>query len=124
MKKGFTLVELLGVVTIIGLLGLVVVPVLNKVISDNKNDLYDVQINNIKKGASNYISENVFSINIPNGDSMSITLGELKNLGYISKDISDPITGEKFDDNLIILIGNNNYGYQYMVCTEDVVCEF
>ena len=49
-SKGFTLIELLGVVTILAMLGMIIVPTVSKVVSDNKQQLYDVQIRNIKSG--------------------------------------------------------------------------
>jgi prepilin-type N-terminal cleavage/methylation domain-containing protein len=121
-KKGFTLVELLGVVAILAMLGLVIVPVISNVLSDNKEKLYDVQINNIKSGASSFVAENIFDINISSGDSVGITLGDLKNLGYIDEDIKDPITRNNFSDDLAITITNQNGVFTYTVCTEGVSC--
>ena len=124
-KNGFTLVELLGVVTILALLGMIIVPVINKVISDNKNELYEVQIRNIKSGVSNFVSENVFSeeLDIPNNSSIGIKLGKLKELGYVDSSITNPVTKVKFSDDLIILITNNDNGYSYVVCDERVSCD-
>lgn len=123
-KNGFTLIELLGVVTILAMLGLIIVPTINKVLSDNKNELYEVQIRNIKSGASNFVSENIFSedLNIHNNSSVGIKLGKLKELGYIDNDITNPVTKNKFSDDLIILITNNNNAYSYTVCDERVNC--
>lgn len=121
-KKGFTLVELLGVVAILAMLGLVIVPVISNVLSDNKEKLYDVQINNIKSGASSFVAENIFDINISSGDSVGITLGDLKNLGYIDEDIKDPITRNNFSDDLAIVIANQSGVFTYTVCTEGVSC--
>ena len=121
-KKGFTLVELLGVVAILAMLGLVIVPVISNVLSDNKEKLYDVQINNIKSGASSFVAENIFDINISSGNSVGITLGDLKNLGYIDEDIKDPITRNNFSDDLAITITNQNGVFTYTVCTEGVSC--
>lgn len=122
-KKGFTLVELLGVITILGLLGLVVVPVISNIISDNKKSLYESQISNIKIGVANFVSENVFSLDISEGESIGITLGKLQSMGYISEDIKDPITREFFDDDMVIIISKHSNEFQYTVCTSDVVCE-
>ena len=44
MKKGFTLVELLAVITLLGLLSLIVVPVVDKIIKDNKEKLYQTML--------------------------------------------------------------------------------
>lgn len=122
-ENGFTLVELLGVVTILAMLGLIIVPTINKVLSDNKRKLYDVQIRNIRSGASNFVTENILSIDIPINSSVGITLGDLKSLGYIDTDISDPVSRSKFDDSLAIIITNTSNGYDYKVCTNEVSCD-
>ena len=121
-SKGFTLIELLGVIVILAMLGVVIVPMLDGVIKSNKNDLYDTQIRNIKSAASNYVSENILSLDIPLDSSISITLGELKSMGYVDNDISDPITGKPFSSNLVILITNTSSGFSYTVCTDNVSC--
>ena len=121
-KRGFTLIELLAVITILAVLGVIIVPIIKNVISKNKRILYDTQIRNIEGATSNYVSENIFSINIPNGSSVGIHLSFLKNNGYIDKDIANPITNEKFNDNMIIIITNNNNSYSYTVCDEGVSC--
>ena len=121
-SKGFTLIELLGVIVILAMLGVVIVPMLDGVIKSNKNDLYDTQIRNIKSAASNYVSENILSLDIPLDSSISITLGELKSMGYVDTDISDPITGKPFSSNLVILITNTSSGFSYTVCTDNVSC--
>ena len=58
MKKGFTLVELLGVITLLGVIVLIAVPTTKNVISDSKNKLYDAQISNISSALKNWASDN------------------------------------------------------------------
>lgn len=122
-KNGFTLVELLGVITILAMLGVIVVPVVSRMLSDNKQSLYDTQIRNIQSGASNYVADHVFSIDLPVGTSKGITLGTLKNMGYVENDIKDPISKRKFDDSMVIIITNTSKGYEYKVCTRYVSCD-
>ena len=125
-KNGFTLVELLGVVTILAMLGMIVVPTINKVISDNKRELYEIQISNIKSGTSDFVSENIFSdrLEIPNNSSIGIKLGKLKELGYVDSDISDPITKNKFSDDMVVMITNRNNVFSYTVCDGSVNCSY
>jgi len=122
-KNGFTLIELLGVVTILAMLGLIIIPTINKVITDNKRELYNVQIRNIKSAASDFVSEHVFDLDIPNNSSIGIRLLTLKNLGYIDNNITDPITKNKFSDDLIILVTNKDNSYAYTVCDNSVNCD-
>ena len=122
-RNGFTLIELLGVVIILSMLGIVIVPTINKVIADNKQELYDVQIRNIKSGASNFVSENIFELDIPNNGSIGIKLGKLKEMGYIEDNVVNPFTRDIFSDDLIILITNSNSSYNYTVCDGSVNCD-
>lgn len=122
-KNGFTLVELLGVITILAMLGVIIVPTINNVISENRKKLYDTQIRNIKASASNFVSENILSLDIEKNESLGITLGMLKELGYIDKNITNPITRESFDNDLVIIITNNESGFEYTVCTSDNLCD-
>ena len=47
-KKGFTLVELMGIITILVVLSLIIIPIIDKNIVDSKDSMYVVQIENIK----------------------------------------------------------------------------
>ena len=122
-EKGFTLIEMLAVVTIITILGVIVIPLVGDIIKDNKRELYDVQIKNIKEATSSYVNENFMKIDIPNNSSVGIHLSFLRNNGYIDKNISDPITYERFDDNMVILINNSDNVYTYIVCDGYTECD-
>ena len=43
-KKAFTLVELMGVLVIIGVLSAILIPVISKAIKDNKEKVYQSQL--------------------------------------------------------------------------------
>lgn len=112
MKKGFTLVELLAVLVILGLLGLIVVPVVDKVIKDSKNDLYNIQIQNIEDGARSWAAKN--PLNLPEeNNSIRKTVLELKNDGFIEVDIKNPKTNKLFCDDSYVTITNTTNGFQY-----------
>lgn len=57
-KKGFTLVELIGVVVILGLIALVAFPSLLNQISSSKKQISDSQKSLIISAAKNYVDEN------------------------------------------------------------------
>lgn len=122
-NRGFTLVELLGVVFILALLGLLITPVIYNVINDKRRDLYDVQIRNIEQGAQGYVSEHIFEIDIPAGTSRGISLGTLQRFGYVKDDIINPLTRQNFSSDLIIVITNKATGFEYKVCVSDSSCE-
>lgn len=113
MKKGFTLVELIGVIVILGLLGLIVTATINKSVNNAKEELYNTQLNLIIAGAEAWASKNVLSLPSNNNESISVTLGQLKEQGLID-DVINPKTKEAFSDNVTIKITRigNNYKYE------------
>lgn len=62
--KGFTLVELLAVIAIMGMLAVIMVPTISGVIEENKtNNLKNLE-NSIKSSARAYISDNRYVISL------------------------------------------------------------
>ncbi len=58
MKKGFTLIEMLGIVTILGIVLLVTFPVMNKSLKQMKENTNNNFTNNLKVSAEAYIELN------------------------------------------------------------------
>lgn len=112
-SRGFTLVELLGVVFILALLGLLIVPIVSNVLIDKKNDLYDVQIRNIEEGMRNYLSEHFFEVNVSSENWLGYKLKYLQELGYIKNGIKNPITNREFSSDMVIAVKNSYDGFEY-----------
>lgn len=114
MKKGFTLIEMIAIVVLLGILGLIAVVSIDKILKENQERAYNIQVQNIIDGAKLWANENVFQLPQNDGEFVIITLGELKNKGYIKDDITNPITNEQFNNNmqLKITVNNNNYNYE------------
>lgn len=113
-KKGFTLAELLGVITILGLLALLIVPAIDKAIKESNETLYQAQLNSIIGAAKEWSADHVGELPV-NGGSITVTLLELKSGGYIAVDIKNPKTEELFSDDLIVEITEHNSQYKYQV---------
>lgn len=103
-KKGFTLVELLAVIIILGVLALITGTTVTHFVKSAQKDLDEKQLHNIKLAAKTYYIENKDLFN--NIDScVTLTLEFLKKQGYIDKNIKNPSSNEKIGDN----IGDNIY---------------
>lgn len=109
--KGFTLVEILGVIIVIGILALITYPIIDNTIKENKESLYNTQLNEIKEAALGWSYINVNMLPIDEGGTITITLLELKKAGLVELDIRNPKTGELLPNDMIITITykNNNY---------------
>lgn len=112
-KKGFTLVELIAVLVLLGVIGLIAIVTVNNELKENKEKLYNIQIDNIKRSAKNWAVDNVFSLPDNDGEFVIITLGELKQQGLF-EDAVNPKTNKPFDNNLQIKITlvENSYIYE------------
>ena len=95
-NKGFTLAELLGVIAILGIIALITVPAINRSLNQGKEDLYNTQIEQIKKGAQDYYAEHLSEMPDNINDSSCKTINDLQKEGYLPLDIKNPKTDEAF----------------------------
>lgn len=116
-NKGFTLVELLATITILAIIGLITIPVITKSINSATNNAYEVQEKALILGAKSWGAdeENFYKLPI-SGQTISVTLKDLKTGGYVDSDITNVSTNEKFDDDCTkVDISNINGKLSYKV---------
>ena len=114
MKKGFTLVELLAVIVVLAAISLVIIPAVHGNLNRSREQSYDVQVKNIEEAAKNWAADHIGALP-DNGDTYILTLQDLQDGNYISKDLENPKTQRPFDGSLQIMIKNNNESYVYKV---------
>ena len=123
-KNGFTLIELMAVITILVVLSLVIVPIIDRNVKKSKDDMYKIQIENIRMAGEGYFSDHISSRPI-SGGYCSISIDILTSEGYVSGDVVNPKTGEAFN-NLYVQIkntGTNRDVFSYLVCPIEDNCE-
>lgn len=119
MKKGFTLVEVLGVLVILGVIMLLLVPNITNVTKKSKQQLYEMQIKTIKEAGRIFVTDYANILPIENGDSFTIELKLLKDLDIINQNMQNPKTEKYFDDDMLITFTNNNDNYEIEVYPND-----
>ena len=117
-KKGFTLIEVIGVVIILASIVLIITPNINNSLKNSKNKAFDVQIEEIKSATKSWVALN--SENTPEEDNeeVIINLLQLKLSGLIAYDFKNPKTGELFPDDMMIKIIKKGLAYTYVVLTD------
>ena len=112
MKKGFTLVELLGVIIILGVLALITFLALDKSIKKSQQNALDKTIENIERAAYNYSSENDLGYEVK---FKTLTLTDLAAKGYLEENIINPVTNDPLKGCVLYRwdVENNQYIFEY-----------
>ena len=114
-KRGFTLVELISVIAILGLLAIIVTPAYDSISSNIKQRNYESKKNVLKKETIEYVEKYMKNetydpdreTNV--SQTLCFTVNYLIHNGITSSDnekqeyIENPITGERFTGNKVII---------------------
>lgn len=116
MKKGFTLVELLAVVTIMGVILLISVPNITKQLKKTNSNRYSEFVEDLFLATESYLVEHNNSIDLSNGEK-SISVEKLVKSGYFKSTTINPKTNKKVNlESYVIasLNSDNTYKFKYI----------
>ena len=114
MKKGFSLVELLAVIVILGLVVLISIPIVNNSINKAKEEAREVQIEEIIKAAKKYAIKNSYILPEVAGTYSHIEVQTLIDENYIDTDkIIDPVTETELTGCISICYKCSEVEYEY-----------
>ncbi|MDD3821755.1 MAG: type II secretion system protein [Bacilli bacterium] len=113
-NRGFTLVELLAVIVVLGIILLIAVPNVLNIITKAKEDANKRQISLIISAMRNYAAEYP-PILPPENDYEAIRISELIEKGFLKTDISDLVTGESIANDCVVItnLSSGKYSYEY-----------
>lgn len=95
-KKGFTLIETLMVIALIGIISLILVPNVIFLINKNKTESCENLKKNIISATKIYVNENKYDLKFTCDNTIKISIDNLIDTGKLSGDIKDP-TNEEVD---------------------------
>jgi prepilin-type N-terminal cleavage/methylation domain-containing protein len=123
VKKGFTLVELLAVIVILGILATFLVPSIFKMVRSARQNSYNVLMESFEENAKLYTSRHREEIEnyLDQYNYYSFTLNDLKNDNLLKTPVTDPRTDEQIDLNKKIYIVRET-DKTLSVCYEDRGC--
>ena len=114
MKKGFTVIELLATIIVLGIIGTIGVVVFDNVIHNMRIKAFETQKESIILSAQKWISDKRGTENYPNTFPYQLTLEELLKEEYIEKNICNQEERLTIDyRNSYVEIKENNKTYEY-----------
>lgn len=102
--KGFTLIEVLGVFTVLAIIMMISLPMITKTLKNNDTSKYDEFKESVAMAAETYYENNrelYESSMTGTGSKISITVGTLKSEGLIS-DIPTKPNGSTITDSMVV----------------------
>ena len=125
MKKinGFTLVELLATIVIIGVVAIIVVPTVINNIEEARIKLYETQIQNVELSAKKWATENRKELDNEYLNPTFISLTMLKDTGFLTNEkIKNPSTGGEMNGCIKISYDYDNKIYKYKYDGKNISC--
>ena len=101
-NKAFTLVELLGVIVLLGILSIVIIPKVGDSLQNSKETALLTQQEQIKKAAYDFLIDHTELLD--ESDTITIKLGTLKQGGYLPIKLKNPKTRKNLSNESTITI--------------------
>ncbi len=123
-KQGFTLVEILGVIVILGLIMLLAFPQLMAQIKKGTKNIDSKTQELIYASARVYIDQNVNEFPIENGNTYCVTIQSLLDNGVLNKNLAGLTQSSKIDlSNVVKIEIENEANIDYSIVKEDQCIE-
>lgn len=122
IEKGFTLVELLAVITLLSIILTITFSVINNVIKDSRENSYESQISTLESAAKRYISDNIQGTDnagnllVTRDKDNFVTIKKLQTEGYINskKVIKNPKDDRTMTGCVVATYSKTYNQFQYL----------
>ena len=118
-KKAFTLVEILAVVSILGIIALIIIPATDKVIKDAKEKVYNKQKQSLLVILEDWTIDHKDKFN--DTDTILITLGELKEEGYADFELKNPLSDKCISNDLQLSVVKKKNKFNYSIVGDQLI---
>ena len=110
MKKGFTLIEMLAVIVLLGIIAVIAYPTVSNAVKSAKESALDKTIDSLENIAYSYSSENNLEQSV---DEKALSFDVMLNAGFIKTLPTNPETGELLAGCVMYSWRDNQYKFRY-----------
>ncbi len=124
MKKGFTLVELIGVIIILGLIAILAFPPILNAIRGSQKDISDASKEILYSATNLYVNDNMNDFPRTNGNTFCVTLETLVQGEYLPTSVYDATTGDEIPLSSIVEVKYEQDRFSYNLnneCVENII---
>ncbi len=119
-RKGFTLVEVMATIAILGILVILVTPSIIDIRKDMLQKTYDSRVSLIKNAALDYANDNLDQVpvlvntSIPDSSCLTVTIKKLIDDGYLAgsdnnkTEMHNPVTNENMNSKIVCIRYSDN----------------
>ena len=120
-NRGFTLVELLAILVILGVVATIITPVVQKSLKANKERVYEILVEQIEGYAKDYLTKNTNALPEKTSDFSVIKFADLKKAGLLQINVVNPVTNNVMSNESFVKVTKDNNNYIYEVITYDLI---
>ena len=111
-KRGFTLIEIIAIIILLSVIALITYPVINNLITESKEKLYEKQINELERLSNTWVTKNTNKLKTEEGYTYDLSFEELNEQGFTSdKQIKNPKTGKNLTGCMKVTYNSSKNGY-------------
>ena len=111
-KKGFTLIEIIAIIILLSVIALITYPIINNLITDSKDELYDKQISELVRLSNTWVTKNITKLKMIDGYTYNLSFDELYEQGFVSDEqVKNPKTGQNLPGCMKVTFNSTNNGY-------------
>ena len=111
-KRGFTLIEIIAIIILLSVIALITYPVINNLITEGKEKLYEKQINELERLSNTWVTNNINKLKTKDGYVYDLSFEELNEQGFTSdKQIKNPKTGKNLTGCMKVTYNSSKKGY-------------
>jgi len=118
-KKGFTLTEILGVMTLLAVIFAFVFPNVMNMMEQGKETEYEEYLSNVYLSAEAYVnSDSTLSTKLSTDKKLEVSFDSLLSSGYLSSKLVNPKNGKKtsnLSNNIVVITVASDNTFEYSI---------